>query len=242
MERITKQQLNDIVLHGIATDIFIAERAYAMFKTIGEQSHILLGNDYQGFFKSAQEAFKDQFLLAMSRLFDSPSDRNFTRCIRGLIDFLARNSFRLPEIIERENLWHVMKDANFDNETLELVLKNHKDVEVLKRIVGHYETLLNSPENSRKLLKLREIRDRRLAHNELKKSSSSELTETINIITFKDLFGLLNIAKQFVGIIGWSFMSMVFIIDGSYHLTDDAERPKYSLLALFDQLNTTKKK
>lgn len=242
MKKITNQELEEIVLHGIAVDIFTAERAYCMFTTIGKESNLIGSNNYQEFFRSAQAAFRDQFLLAMGRLFDKASDRNKTRCIAGIIELIENNSFRLPAIVERTNLCMVMRNSNFGEESLKMVLNEKKDEEIAIEIVNHFKQLLNSKENLRLSEKLKEIRDKRLAHNDLKITTDSELIDKIDIITFKDLYSLVEIAKHFIGVIGWAFMSMVFMHDGEYHLTESAKRPRHLLLQLFDKLKEEKSK
>jgi hypothetical protein len=234
MERISKKELENLILHGLAPDIFIAERAYSMFQTIGEKSKELSQrNNYGEFFGSTQAAFKDQFLLAVSRIFDSPSRRNKTRCIKGVLQFLSDNSQRLPEIVERHNLILVMERAGFDRQTSKLIEQGNKDTEVTLAIVSHFNSLLENSQNKKLILRLKELRDKKLAHNELIKS---ELPEAIEIITFKDLFSLVEIAKELIGIIGWAYMSMVFVHNGVYRLTTDAKRPSNSLARLIEKI------
>src|SRR6266853_1037369 len=97
MEQITKKEFEETVLNGLASDIFIAERSYGMFKTIGEQfESINQSKQYVELFKVTQAAYKDQFLLATARLFDSASDRNKTRSVQGLLKFMSDNLSRLP--------------------------------------------------------------------------------------------------------------------------------------------------
>jgi hypothetical protein len=241
MERITKKELEQMVLSGIAADVFIAERAYSMFKMIGDNGGSIAKSEYREFFKSSQGAFKDQFLLAMARLFDKPSNRNKTRCILGVIDLIVKNSFRLPNIIEKNNLFLVMKNAGFDEETLSLIYQNDRDEEIAIRIATYYKEILNSPTITRLSGKIKEIRDQRLAHNDLIVSTSIDLSDTLDVVTFKELFSLISVAKDFVGIIGWAFMSMVFMNDREYSLTNDAVRPSYSLADLISKLPSDRK-
>jgi hypothetical protein len=234
MERISKKELEDLILHGLAPDIFIAERAFSMFRTIGEKSKELSErNNYGEFFGSTQTAFKDQFLLAVSRIFDTPSKRNKTRCVKGVLQFLSDNSKRLPEIVERYNLILVMEKAGFDRQATKLVEQVNKDAEVTIAIVNHFNSLLESSQNKKLILRIKELRDKKLAHNELIKN---ELPEAIDIITFKDLFSLVEIAKDLIGIIGWAYMSTMFVHNGVYHLTADAKRPSSSLARLIEKI------
>lgn len=236
MEKVSKKKFEELILHGLAADIFIADRAYSMFKTIGESSNELSKrNNYGEFFGSAQAAFKDQFLLAISRIFDSPSKRNETRCLKGVLQFLEHNSNRLPRIVERYNLILVMERIGFNNQAIDLAKQGNKDNELTLAITNHFNSLLESPHNKKLILRLKELRDKRLAHNELIKN---ELTESLDVITFKDLFSLVEIAKELIGIIGWAYMSMMFVHAGVYHLTDDAHRPNRSLIRLIGKVTT----
>jgi len=233
MERVSKQHLENIVLHGLATDIFIAERAFSLFKAIGEHPE-LIKKKSGVFFKSAQEAFKDQYLLALARLFDNASDKNPTRCMEGLLRFLSNNNTRLPKIIERPNLVEVLGLAGFQKETISLAQNENSDAELAIKIVRHFEEVISNQQNQKLLLTLKKIRDKRLAHNELR--AEKQLVETIDVITFKDLYALLAIAKNFLGIIGWAYMSTVFMHNGEYHLSNDAVRPVHSLKKLLESL------
>ena len=238
MDRITKQELEQIVLNGIAADVFIAERAYSMFKVIGQNGNIIDNTNYKEFFKLTQEALKDRFLLAMARLFDKPSSKNKTRCILGLIDLIKKNSSRLPEILERTNLAAAMRIASFDENSISMIYQKNKGDEIALMIANHFEGLFNREDIVKLSEKLKEIRDTRLAHNDLIVSTKIDLNETLDVITFKELFSLIRIAKEFIGVIGWAYMSMVFVHDGEYHLTNDAVRPSYSLSDLISKLSS----
>lgn len=67
METIPKDELNQIVRHGIAADIFIAQRASSLFRAISNESNTI--NETRNcsqFFGAAQAAFKDQIPLSLS--------------------------------------------------------------------------------------------------------------------------------------------------------------------------------
>lgn len=239
MKPITKEELENLILHGIASDIFIAERAYSMFKTIGDKSDDISGrNGYQDFFLSAQIAFKDQFLLAASRIFDTPS-RNKTRCVLGVLTYLSNNSNRLPKIVENLNLISAMQMVGFSSDIIGLVSQPDRDKEITVAIVQHFNSLIGSPENRKLLIRLKGLRDKRLAHNELV-GIGENLAESIDIVTYRDLLTLIEIAKGLVGVIGWAYMSMVFVHNGRYLLTDDAQRPNKVLKRLMDKIATPK--
>jgi hypothetical protein len=236
MEKITKSEFDSLVLNGIAVDMFIAERAYTLFQTIGNKSDLIDGIRSKDFFMCAQLAFKDQFLLAMARLFDSPSKRNKTRCILGLIQFISKNITRLPDIIQIPNLINVLDEIGLDKQSIKDFKKNGDNVKINKAIIQHFSNLLENSENKRLLNRLKEIRVKKLAHNEVTSTNPHNLVETLDVVTYKDLVSLLEISKNFIGVIGWAYMSTVFMHNGSYHLSQDAQRPKHSLIKIIEDL------
>ncbi len=69
-----------------------------------------------------------------------------------------------------------MQKAGFDSDSTRLVNQTGKDKEVTSAIVNHFYSLLESPYNKKLLLPLKDLRDKKLAHNELVKIGD-ELTE-----------------------------------------------------------------
>jgi hypothetical protein len=231
--QISQEELKEYVLHGLATDIFIAERAYELFVTIGKKGK-QFDSKYQEFFKASQGAFKDQFLLSLARLFDRPSTRNKIRCVQGLLNHLVDNKNRLPMIVEKYNLAETMKYSNFNPVAVEIVLSDGPDAQITESIQQHFHRLLETQENLRLLDKLKVLRDKRLAHNELVSLTGNEMSEAIDNVTFQELYTLLAIPKELLGVVGWAYMSMVFVHDGVYHLSEDAKRASLKLTKLAD--------
>lgn len=228
-----KSELERVILHGLVVDIFIAERAYSMLKIIGENSHAIDGRkDVANFFHCTQTAFKDQFLLAISRLFDKPNKKNKTRCVPSLLVFIKQNLSKLPSIEERENLIMTMSHFQFPQKVIDLIQRNMSGSEINLQIIEHFDSQLNLQEP--RLLELRKIRDKRLAHNDIIEGTN-ELQEKLNPITLKDLYNLVELAKQIVSIVGWAYMNTVFFHDGDYILSKDAIAPTKAFTNLLKQ-------
>lgn len=121
-----------------------------------------------------------------------------------------------------------MEEIGFDNVQLDRFRENGNNPEMTMAIVKHFSHLLESPEQKRLLDRLKEIRNKKLAHNEITSTTPHSLAETLDIVTFRDLAGILEISKHFIRPIGWAYMNTVFLHDGRYHLSDDAQRPIYS--------------
>lgn len=76
--------------------------------------------------------------------------------------------------------------------------------------------------------KLKTIRDKKLAHNESVSGFDSP--------TWSELMELVELAKTFLGIIGWAYLNIAYKIDENYNLTDDAKRPSIALTRLLSEL------
>lgn len=237
-----KDRLRDMIWKGISVDIFYAERSYALFREIGDQSNrILKHKGYGTFFGVAQEALKDQFLLAISRLCDRPSKRNPTRCIEGILEFMSTNIHSLPEVLEQNQLRIQMKNAGFTEIQLNKLSKLNT-IETTNLIIKHYQKIVEVERPV--IMKLMELRDKKLVHNE--NVEISHVNDKVDSgtktkgPTFNELIKLIDHAKFLVGTIGWAYLNSAFAINGEYRLTDDALRPRFSLKKLIDDLDNFK--
>jgi hypothetical protein len=67
------------------------------------------------------------------------------------------------------------------------------------------------------------------------------LSKKIDSVTYKELLDLIGNAKNLVGIVGWAYMSMVFTVNGKYHLTEAARGPQHSLTLLLGHIKEGQK-
>src|SRR5690606_28301954 len=93
---------------------------------------------------------------------------NPTRCMEGLLKFVEKNHARMPSIIERPNLVKALRSAGFAERTVTLAQDEINDAQLATDIVRHFEKVISNPQNKKLLLTLKKIRDKRLAHNELR--------------------------------------------------------------------------
>jgi hypothetical protein len=100
------EKLKDVIESGLVSDIFRMERAYYLYKEIGNNADRLnaweYGN-YGDFFGTVQQSLAIEASLAVSRVFDPPSLRFPTRCLRKALDILESDIDCLPEIVETYN-------------------------------------------------------------------------------------------------------------------------------------------
>jgi len=95
-------------------------------------------------------------------------------------------------------------------------------------LVKYFLNILDHPLTINTLQKLKVIRDKSIAHNE-------QCTE-IQGPAWLELERLIQHAKEFAGILRWAYFSTVYMHDGNYILTSDAERPSRALNRLLRQI------
>ena len=96
------------------------------------------------------------------------------------------------------------------------------------QLADYVESLLDEPSRRESLDKLRDLRDKGLAH--------SEHVEKIVGPTWTAIAELTEIAKWFVGVLGWAYLSTAYVVDGKYVLSADARRPSISVNPAVDRL------
>jgi HTH-type transcriptional regulator/antitoxin HigA len=224
-----KKKLNDIV-DGIRDDIFKADRYYFLVKEIGIHSKTI-NKDPRNFgqlFGTLQKGMQGEFLIAISRIYDKSDDRNKTRSLQGLINFLEKHKFQLPKTLEvyqlkdqlsraKINLDHVFGDDDTENINRRLLLWLKND------LIQTYE--------SHRLLKT--IRDKKLSHN--------ETAEVLDSPTLTEILDLLELAKSFLGIIGWAYLGIAYKSRDRYILSSDASRPSIALRRLLTEMGLSSK-
>jgi hypothetical protein len=217
-------QLADVVNNGLVPDIFKMERAYDLLMVISENVSVLNSKEagnFGGLFGAFQIALETEAILAVSRVYDKPDNRYPTRCIQRALDLLEQHSKDMPEIVEMHNTKLACQFMGEGNAVLVALGQGRE--EFIASLVQYYRELLASAEDTSQIELLKNIRDKRLAHNE----SAVPIGPT-----WESLKSLITHAQNFVGILGWAFFGTVYVHDGKYFLSDDAKRPSLALARL----------
>lgn len=227
---LSKEDLAELVKAGAVTDIFKAERAYALLKTIGTNADAINASkkNLGELFGVVQDIAQTEVLIAVARLFDPPSKKYPTRCLRALLDDLDAKAEALPPIVEKWNLAKELTRLAMDPADVARV-QSESDVDVTRLIVGFLRERMEQPNIVDAVKRVRTLRDKRIAHN--------EDAHGINGPTWKAVLELLTFAKEVVGLVGWAYMSTVYMHDGRYFLSSDAERPSRAMRRLLDYLD-----
>lgn len=221
-----KDQLNDILWHGLQADIFAAEESLALVREIGVHADAINKAMY-GFghlFGRLQQSSTEIAILAVNRIYDQPKGYPL-RSIRSAIQLLEKYSSTLKLIYRSDVESRLLKFGHS-----ETTIRNLSDAKLTELLANEYKTNLPAPvcgdPSGLDALKFR--RDKQLAHPE---AINAEADPAIN---YGQIYGLLILPKDFVTVIGRSYLNIVYKFDdGEYFLTKDAEgivRPLNRLL------------
>ncbi len=226
---ITRDQLEDLIKKGLVSDIFEMERSYSLLKTIGTNASNInapgAGN-FGNLFGALQIALQTDAILAAARLYDLPSKKYPTRCIRGLLDFIEKECNSLPPIKEKYNLEKELNRIGMDPKTISLVTTDESAFAL--GLVKHFRVILDSSQVISTITKLKNLRDKAVAHN--------EQAAQIQGPTWQGLNKLIQHAKDLVGVLGWAYLNTVYVHDGEYILTSDAQRPSIAMGRLLKKI------
>ena len=227
---ILRSDLEGMVKEGVVSDIFRAERAISLVKFSGLRA-AQINNGSGGFgllFGAIQISLNTEALLALARIYDKPSHTYPTRCLRGVLSFLATRGSELPSIREPYQL-EICLRAMYAPPELVLTVRQ-QPADFAPKFAAFVEEILGRSKMVEALQKLKTLRDKRLAHNDNEQVAAAEGP------TWVALSELLELAKHAVGVLGWAYFSTAYTVNGEYILTEDALRPAIGLNRLLDQL------
>lgn len=221
-------ELKDVVVKGLVSDIFKMERAYHILSVIGSNADQLndhaLGN-FGELFGAFQGSLEVDAVLAVARVYDSPSKQYPTRCLRRALSLMEDRVAELPEIAQHHSTKLSLAFLGKNSSVFGSVdLGRDAFVE---QFVLAFREILDSEAVSKAVNSLKYFRDKRIAHNEAAEPHGP---------TWEALKSLINHAQNFVGVVGWAFFNTVYVHDGDYFLSNDAQRPSRALLRLVGRL------
>jgi hypothetical protein len=212
--------IDDILVSGLITDVFNAERYNMMFKILCDHSTKLNKSavDIQTFFSSVQGLSQNGCILALARVYDKASDKYPTRSLPYLFKKLRELAPQLPKVEENKLTLKILKQYNVSQECCDALVDAARfPVEV----ANYFENLCKN-NNS-----LKEFRDKIIAHNEAFDEKPA--------LTWKEFEELAGLAKQVIEIIGMAYFSGMY--QGT--ITKGAERNAISTEAVLRRLGIT---
>lgn len=209
-----QNRLNDIIVKGLLEDIIKAERAYLQARTIGENFEAINASDHNIVLGMCQVAFSDAQTLAVTRMFDKPDKKFPTRSVCVILDILGKHAEELP-ILQPDALFDALRVPQCQRPTLEELNTS----ELTRAVVKHFQD--DMPTDA--LKRLKESRDKLLAHNEAIDAAAR------NLPTWGDANEAVAFAKKFAMAVGEAYLG----ISGLEYSVNGAagwERPMQRLL------------
>ncbi len=226
---ISREAIEDMVKEGLVKDIFRFERARSIQKVMYDRSDII-GSKENGNFGSTfhvlRYALTTEAILAVARIFDKPSKRYPTRCTKGLLEHLEKYSEELPVIREPYQLKLSLQTRVVPEELVICMDKNPAEFPI--QLSTYIKTELSTSPLSQSLEKLETLRSKVHAHN--------ERTVINEGLAWHSLEALIELAKYFVGALGWAYFNTAYALNGIYILTKDANRPGIGFAGLLDRV------
>ncbi|TKB83311.1 MAG: hypothetical protein E8D44_08685 [Nitrospira sp.] len=227
-----KEQLEDIVSRSLQIDIIEAEEAIALNMSIGSNADAINNATFGAYFGSMQRILSRYAILSVTKLFERASKQYPTRSIPAALKVLSLAKNSLP-ISQRLIVLEKLAEFGYRKTDLE----SYVDSQITELIAKEFESRLPQVElpdpMSRSLDALRTVRDKSIAHHE------SIDTSIFPKATYGEMQELLSYAKDFVSVIGFGYLNIVYRINGDYFLTSDAETSSRCLKRLLRKAEIT---
>ena len=218
--------INEYFEQGILAPAYQAERNILIWQHIADEYLEIEKDHRRKLYSFIQQSAQTNYILSLGKLFDTPSKRYPTRCIKSFLELLKSPNLVPAEIIETTNTIRTIKDNKAPVELIDAI--NNKNWNKFPSIFADYylkryqETTLQVD-----LEKLKTMRDKAEAHNEA----------IVNIyLGFHTTTALLAFALEIISIFGMAYRSEGWKINGESFVTLNAERGASFIKVCIDEL------
>jgi hypothetical protein len=223
-----KDDLNTILTEGVSTDIFKADQALAIVSAIGEHADAVNESTFSNTFVTLQAYGIEQFVLAVTRLYDRIGGYEL-RNVPAALRFVEANAPSLT-IEQPINLKREMQRIGAWTGAMDQLAGADLTAAVCAQLQPLVPTLNTYPA----LVALKAIRDKRLAHAENIPGTSIPRT------TWEEAEKLLIPAKNIGAVLAQAYTSTAYTDeDGRYIADSDASRAAISVQRLLRKVGIT---
>lgn len=206
--------IKDVIVEGLLGDIGIAERSFRLNKKIKELGKNNLAITKKGISEILRDLSYTEMVLSLARIYDNPNERYPTRCLKRLYQVVKDADYQIDLKNHRSDSVLNLQYFGFDSIWIEL-LENSSDIDFNKRTVGYFETQeVNEPLYSY-IAKIKEVRDKLLAHNE------DAIVDSL--IPYTSFESLLDHAKNVVSFYSLTYTGIRLKFRSDYYLADSAK-------------------
>jgi hypothetical protein len=186
---------------GLATDVFLCETHYFVYRTLGENYQLINQVSDDNFLKHVsylQGSARDMMLLYLARIHDKKSKKYKVRCLEELLDECGKvSSVNFPILEEelefRPSITNLIEITGLKPDSHCLVSQEN--------FLLFLRSVLNSDRVKRSIKNLSFVRGKYIAHNE-----HNVIPGDMNSF-WDDCFYLLSISKLFLSIVGNLFFN-----------------------------------
>lgn len=227
--QLSKEALRGVIKEGAVTDIFKADRAYALLMVIGEHADWINASkkNFGELFGVVQSIAQTEALISVARLYDRPSTQYATRCLNALLDELEAQADALPPIVEKWNLAEQLTRLGMPDDAVAR-MDSASDGDLTRMMIAFLRDRMKQPSVVAAIRRVRTVRNKRIAHN--------EAVHSLRGPTWSAVLELLTLAKEIVGAVGWAYLGIAYMNDGTYLPSSDAERPARAMRRLLRTL------
>jgi hypothetical protein len=220
-----ESELHEMLEAGPASDVFRADESRALFQVIAEHGKAVDASTFAPTFVALQAYSVEQFILAITRLYDKPKKKYSLRSLPAIIEHVMAQADALPSH-EPTMLANALRHLGAPIAGLDAVSGSA----ATKIAMAALTRLMPSPDTHHALDALKAIRDKRLAHQENVK------VETLPRTAWAPADELVHTAKLMLGALGTLTRVMYLDTAGTYFLASDAQRASIATHRLLRRL------
>jgi hypothetical protein len=219
-----RTELDDMLTRGPVADISRADEARSIVQAIGDNADAVNASTFSPALVAMQAYAIEQFVLAITRLFEKPSRRFQLRSLPAIVTYAIAREQELP-LLEPVIFWSDLKHLGFTIAGSDLVATARQRIGM-----SALQTMIPSSDRDPSLDALKALRDKRLAHPE------HVSAEDIPLTTWEPIEKALATAKLIVGVLG-AFTGTAYVDNaGEYLLSSDAARAGFATRRLLREI------
>ena len=219
------ESLRDVVQEGIREELFNIYQSRALFSEIARHAKALNGLGLGGLFRFIQDRCVDALTLSLTKIFDKTSNRNRPRSVDEALRLLENRTHEF-ELRDRS---YALKTLNRHGISL---VQTQTDQEIIIEMCKCIRTQVSAAEPT--LLALKDQRDKRIAHRE----SKIEISD-LKLPTWREVDHLVQVAINFLDLVGYPLLGSTCIISGKFVLARDAEDIRGELQDLMKRIGVS---
>lgn len=214
-----ESRLKEYLVHGLVPELYQAEEAYALAAEIGRHSAQVNAMGYGQLFAVLQHALSDRQTLSVVKLFEKNS-RFPVRSIPAVLRLLDEGAaiWKVREPTALAAVLGTASDTVSDGQVA--------DAACTARVTRHFRVQLDSPRLTAPLRRIRDSRDKVIAHNEAVDPLLRERP------TWGDAAVLVEFGKHVAATVAWAYLGLDVTVGGELQLTPDAGRTARALSRL----------